>query len=186
MKKNALSLQSPQTAELIRTGGIGIIPTDTLYGICADANQTQAVEEIYRLKGRDRNKPLIILISNTSQLSGFISLSPFERKTATKYWPGPCSIVFPCHKDQLAYLHRGTQSLAFRLPNDPELTKLIDITGPIVAPSANPQGKPPAQTIFQAQQYFPQGVDFFINGGRKNSPPSKLLKIENGKIIQLR
>lgn len=186
MENNALSLQSPQIPALIRKGGIGIIPTDTLYGVCADADQPQAVEEIYRLKGRDRDKPLITLISNISQLDEFISLSPFERKTATEYWPGPYSIIFSCRNVQLTYLHRGTQSLAFRLPNDPELVKLIDKTGPIVAPSANPQGKPPAQTILQAQEYFPLGIDFFIDGGRRNSRPSNLLKIENGEIIRLR
>ncbi len=186
MQNSTLPLLSPQTIQRICKGNIGIIPTDTLYGICASADHPQSIEKIYQLKGRDHDKPLIILISNITQLDEFVSQSPLERKLASRYWPGPYSIVFPSYIEHLGYLHRGTKSLAFRLPDSPELTQLIDKTGPIVAPSANPQNKPPAQTIDQANDYFPHGIDFFVDGGRVNSPPSKLLKIENGRTIQLR
>ena len=186
MQHNFSSLYSHGIAERIRNGEIGILPTDTLYGICTSATARQAIEKIYHLKGRDHHKPLITLISSMSQLDEFIALSPFARKVARENWPGSCSIIFPCDSSEMDYLHRGTHSLAFRLPDSPSLIKFINKTGPIVAPSANPQGEPPAQTIAQAKEYFSRDINIFVDAGTKNSSPSKLLKTEGAKTVQLR
>ncbi|NUQ57634.1 MAG: Sua5/YciO/YrdC/YwlC family protein, partial [Candidatus Paceibacter sp.] len=75
---------------------------------------------------------------------------------------------------------------AFRLPNDEYLRDLISQTGPLVAPSANLEGMPPATTIDAAEKYFGDKVDFYLDGGKAESSPSKLIKIEGDKIIELR
>ena len=89
-------------------------------------------------------------------------------------------------QEKFYYLHRGTNSLAFRLPANKGLQELISQTGPLVAPSANMEGLPPATTIDEAENYFGDKVNFYIGDGKIAGKPSKLIKIESDKIIELR
>lgn len=159
-----------------------MLATDTLYGLVARALDKKAVTRIYKLKQRQPQKPFIILIANTGDLAQF-GIEPLAG--LEKYWPGPTSIILPCTDTGLAYLHRGTKSLAFRLPAKPSLRRLIKATGPLVAPSANPEGLPPARTITEAKAYFADSVDFY-QPGRTTAKPSKLIRINNSKIEILR
>ena len=84
------------------------------------------------------------------------------------------------------YLHRGTKTLAFRIPKAAWLRKLLQETGPLIAPSANFEGEPPALTIRAAKKYFGENVDFYADAGRLVSKPSTLIKIERGKVTVLR
>ena len=101
-----------------------------------------------------------------------------------KYWPGKVSIIFPVSWTsdvrKLKYLHRGKKSLAFRLPAKKSLINLLEKTGPLVAPSANPEGKKPAAGIKEAKKYFGNQVDFYKSGGRAARNPSKIVSIEKG------
>ena len=144
--------------------------TDTLYGILAPAGDQYAVEYIYTLKGRDHDKPFIILISSIDQLLKFgITLSEIHYKYIDDYWPGPYSLIFDIDSSfskDLYYPHRGTNTLAFRLPNDTQVIRLIDqMEGAVVAPSCNPQGQIPASTITQAKEYFGNQINHYIDGG---------------------
>lgn len=166
---------------------IGVIPTDTLYGLVGSALSKKAVERIYQIKNRDLNKPFIILISDISDLNLFeINLDQKTKDYLTKVWPGPFSVVLPCNNEKLNYLHRGTNSLAFRIPDNEKLLDLLKQTGPLVAPSANFQDFPPAENIEEAQKYFEEGVDFYLDGGKLSGNPSTVFKIEDQKIIILR
>ncbi len=174
-------------AEKLVSGGIAVIPTDTLYGIVASATNQEAVEKVYLAKGRRPNKPAIILISSIEDLNKFaIHFSEFQRQILLKYWPGKISIVLPCENERYKYLHRETKTLAFRLPNEPLLLELLKISGPLIAPSANPEGKEPALTIDEAKIYFNGSVDVYVNAGTKNSPPSTLISVLSEKIEVLR
>ena len=172
----------------LKKGGVGILPTDTLYGIVASALNEKAVERVYALKGRAPAKPCIILISSLSDLALFgVTLSPALQTILSTYWPGPTSIILPCVGEAFAYLHRGTHSLAFRLPKNDSLRALLQETGPLIAPSANAEGLPPATTIKEAQDYFKDKVDFYMDGGVLNNPPSSLIRIsEDGAVEKLR
>ena len=108
------------------------------------------------------------------------------RSKLKEFWPGKVIVIMPCLDEKLAYLHRGTNSLAFRIPDNVLLQNIISKVGPLVAPSANPESMSPATTIKEAKKYFGDSVDFYLEGGKIKSPPSKLLKIENKKIIWLR
>lgn len=174
-------------AQILKEGGIGIVPTDTLYGICANAFSKKAVERIYRLKGRDDSKPFIILISSIDDLKKFgIKLSPENIAYLDRVWPAQVSVILSCPLKKFEYLHRGKESLAFRLPKNPKLRNFLKETGLLVAPSANPQGKEPAHTIAEARKYFGGTVDFYLPGGRKEGKPSKIVSIVSGKPEVLR
>lgn len=164
--------------DVLRQGGVGIIATDTLYGLVARAQDERAVERVYALKGRHPEKPCIILISSPEEVGLFgVSCTSEQERALARYWPGPVSVVLPCPATALAYLHRGVHSLAFRLPASESLIALISETGPLIAPSANPEGEPPATTIAQARAYFGETVDCYLDGGTRAGRASRLISL---------
>ncbi len=172
---------------ILKNSGVGILPTDTLYGIVGSAFSEKAVERIYTLKGRDEDKPLIILINSIGDLGRFgVEIDQETEEILQKYWPGKVSVILPCLDPRFEYLHRGKGSLAFRLPVDKKLISILKETGPLVAPSANPQGLVPAKTIAEAKEYFGDKVDFYEDGGILKSLPSTLIGIKDGQITVLR
>lgn len=175
-------------AQDLKSGKIGVIPTDTIYGIVGSALIPKTVERIYKLKKRDTGKPFIILISSSEDLKIFnISISVKIEQFLKKIWPGKVSVILDLpEKNNLKYLHRGTNSLSFRLPDNPSLIKLLKISGPLVSPSANLEGEKESESIDQAKKYFGGNVDFYIDGGKIKSKPSTLIKIKNNEITILR
>jgi len=182
-----MKISDKKIITIIKKGGVGVLPTDTLFGLVGSAFSQKAVERISEIKGRNSKKPFIILISSLKDLSQFeIELDENAENFLQKNWPGKVSIVFPCPNKKLEYLHRGTKSLAFRLPKKKSLIDLIKKTGPLVAPSANPEGESPAQNITEARKYFGDKIDFYVSGRIFNKLPSTLIEIKNGKIKILR
>lgn len=172
---------------ILKTGGVGVIPTDTSYGLIGLASNKGTVERIYQLKGRAPQKPLIILISSLDDLNLFnIYLESWQQKFLKKAWPNPLSIIFNCDFPELEYLHRGTKTLAFRLPKSKTLRDLIRATKPLVAPSANPEGLPTAKNINEAKQYFGDRVEFYIDAGQLAQIPSTLIKLSHNHLEVLR
>lgn len=172
---------------------IGILPTDTLYGLVTSALDPEAVEKVYELKQRDTSKPFIILISDQSELATFdIVVDEKLQLELNKYWPGPVSIALPLPdnievRNKWEYLHRGNNSLAFRLPNNEQLITWLAMHGPTVAPSANPESQPPATTITEAKKYFGDNLDFYIDAGRPlTGAPSTLLYWDGEKMEKIR
>ena len=174
--------------ENIKQGAIGVLATDTLYGLVGSVYSQKAIERIYEIKKRDENKSLIILISSVEDLKEFgVELTETAKKFVMSYWPGKVSVIFPFHNEKLNYLDKaGTGTLAFRLPNKKDLIELLQKTGPLVAPSANTQGLTPAKNIIEAKEYFGDTVDFYIDGGELSSEPSTLVKIVGENIEILR
>ena len=172
--------------EILKSGGLVVAPTDTLYGVLASASDPLAVEKVYELKKRNPDKPLIVLLHDPSLLEEFgVALTPAQQELLLKNWPGKVSIVFDCDPG-LEYLHRGTNSLAFRMPQNQELLDLLAQTGPLVAPSANPEGEEPAATAEEARVYFKEGVDLYLDGATLTSRPSKLVDARGTEIKILR
>lgn len=174
-------------SRVLAAGGIGVLPTDTIYGIVGSALDKKSVARIYKLRRRNPKKPMVILIGSLEQLKLFgVRLDAQTKKLLKKLWPGKVSVILPCKSKKFTYLHRGTKTLAFRLPKPAWLQKLLRKIGPLVAPSANQEGKPPAKTIKEAKKYFGKLVDFYVDSGRIFSRPSKLIKLKNSKIVILR
>lgn len=173
--------------EIIRRGGVGVIPTDTIYGIVGSALIPKTVKRIYDLRRRNSQKPMIILIGDLSQLSLFGIRPDYEtKKRLNRLWPGKVSVILACRSGKFRYLHRGKKTLAFRLPCLKSLRSFILKTGPIVAPSANIEGEKPATTIKEAKRYFDIKPDFYMNQGRRAGAASTLVDFSKKKIKILR
>jgi len=173
--------------EILKAGGIGVMPTDTIYGLVGSALSEKTVERIYKVRKRIPEKPLIILIGLTRDLNLFkIKLDKYSKEILNRIWPGKISVILPCQSEKFSYLHRGTKTLAFRLPADVRLRNLLRKTGPLVAPSANPEGLRPAKNIEEAKKYFGKKIDFYITGKRADELPSTLIQIKNRNIVILR
>ena len=176
-----------EAARRIRTGEIGVVPTDTLYGLVASVLDPAAVERVYRVRGRETRKPCIVLLGDMSDIGRFgIDPGDTERAMLAQVWPGEVSVVLPCRDKRWDYIHRGTGSIAFRVPSNPELHGFLVAAGPVVAPSANPEGERPAETVEEARAYFGTLVDFFVDGERLSGAPSTVARIVNGKWEVLR
>ena len=171
----------------LKRGGVGVLPTDTIYGIVGSALKIKTVERIYRLRKRNRKKPMIILVSSITDLKRFgANVDSKTKKTLKRFWPGKVSIILLCPSKKFTYLHRGMRTLAFRVPAKKSLRALLRKTGPLVAPSANPGDKPPSKTIRDAKKYFGKKVDFYLDGGRRVGKPSKLIAIAGDESVVLR
>ena len=170
--------------KLQAAGAIGVMPTDTVYGVVAQAADRQAVRRLYELKRRER-KPGTLIAAGVDQLEQ-LGLKRRYLAAVEKFWPGPVSVVIPCGPE-LEYLHQGVLSLAVRIPADAALRKLLEQTGPLLTSSANQPGKPPANTVAEAKAYFGSGVDFYIDGGdRSGSQSSTVIRIVDDAIEVLR
>ncbi|MEK7128594.1 MAG: L-threonylcarbamoyladenylate synthase [Patescibacteria group bacterium] len=169
---------------LLKVGGVVIMPTDTLYGIVGRVDNFSTVERIYTARKRSPEKPCIILIGNTEDLKKFNIEIPEKEIFSAKE---PTSIILDCPEEKFTYLHRGTKTLAFRVPAQKDLQNLLKQTGPLVAPSANLEGLPPAQNIAEAKKYFGDAIDLYIDGGEIKSKASKVIRLhKNGSITMLR
>lgn len=179
------SVNDPEIVRILLAGGVGVVRTDTLYGLVARADDETAVRRIYELKGRDDDKSPIVLISTTTQI--YDRLSDAHQSFIDGVWPGPVSVIVPS-QNAPSWIRRGNASVAYRLPADASLRDLLHSTGPLIAPSANPQGMQPAMNIREARYYFAEKVNFYVDGGQVDNPqPSQLLRLEaDGEVTRLR
>jgi L-threonylcarbamoyladenylate synthase len=169
---------------LLCSGGIAVIRTDTIYGIVARADNEAAVERIYTVKQRSPHKSAIVLLAKKDGI--FDTPSAYELGFTKGLWPGKNSIIFPSAKAP-SWLDRGNESIAYRIPDDDRLCELLKKTGPLIAPSANPEGLPPAMNIKEAIDYFGELVDIYVDGGQvTDNTPSKLFKITGEGLERLR
>lgn len=182
-----MNVQHTKIAGLLQTGGVGVLPTDTIYGIVGSALLPEVVERIYELKERSDDKPFIVLIADVEDVEQFgVVLSKEINTRLGTYWPGHYSIILPTVDEDFAYLHRGGGTIAFRLPDKEDLRALIRETGPLVAPSANVEGKPFARTIEEARKYFGTDIDFYIDGGELTGKPSTIIELDGDEVRIIR
>jgi L-threonylcarbamoyladenylate synthase len=175
-----------KAALLLKEGAIGVIPTDTIYGICGSAKIKKTVEKIYKLRKRDPKKPSIILISSLSDLKIFgIKLKKWQKEFLNSILPAKISFILPCPSKKFEFLHRGKKTLAFRIPSSKEILKVLKISGPLIAPSANIEGKEPATKISEAKKYFKDKV-FYWDKGKIKGLPSTLVDLTKKEIKILR
>ncbi|HBV01709.1 MAG TPA: threonylcarbamoyl-AMP synthase [Candidatus Taylorbacteria bacterium] len=174
----SIGMDSFSVSTILKNGGLAVIPTDTIYGVVARALDRKAVERLFAIRRKTPQKPFVILIDNISRLKEFgVTLDAKQKKFLSDVWPRKVSIIFPCAKRKFSYLHLKTNTLAFRLPKGEKLNTLLRKTGPLVAPSANPEGKKPAETIAEAKNYFGTRVDVYIGAGRLRGKPSTVISL---------
>ncbi|QQG43330.1 MAG: threonylcarbamoyl-AMP synthase [Candidatus Daviesbacteria bacterium] len=179
-------MDEPNLKLALLQGKIVVMPTDTIYGIVGSALTQETVEKIYALRKRALSKPMIILISSLEDLKKFkVELDSFTLDFLNKHWPAALSVVLPCLSPEFEYLHRGTKSLAFRMPKNIKLLNLLRQVGPLVAPSANFEGEKPAENVEEARKYFGDEV-IYVDGGKLSGQTSTLIEIKNSQVKILR
>jgi L-threonylcarbamoyladenylate synthase len=170
--------------KLLTPGAVGIMPTDTVYGLVARAKDKSAVSRLYEIKKR-LNKPGTVIAANIEQLVG-LGLKKRYLSAVKEYWPGSLSVIIPCG-DELEYIHLSTYGIAVRIPGDERLIKTLRVTGPLITTSANLAGEPTAKNIDQAKAYFPIGIDFYEDGGEiADKLPSTIVRIIDDAIEVIR
>jgi L-threonylcarbamoyladenylate synthase len=171
--------------EIVRRGGVGLVPSDTIYGLSCAALNEQAVLKLHKLKDRSGTKPFIILISDLEMLD-LLSINISNLGAVADYWPGPLTAIFPAESAP-SWLHLGLKTLAVRMPNQADLKEFISKTGPLISTSANLEGQPPVGSSDDAKQLFGEQLDFYIDKGRlNNQEPSTIVSIVEGQLKVIR
>lgn len=170
---------------LLHRGAVGVLPTDTVYGLVCCAAQEAAVQRLYGLKHREK-KPGTVIAASIDQLVE-LGLKRRYLKAVEDYWPGAVSVVIPDSNPATSYLRQGVSGLAVRIVADKKLIKLLEKTGALLTSSANDPGEKPADTIEEAMKYFGDKIDFYVDGGnRSKQKPSTLIRIVDDAIEVLR
>lgn len=161
-----MKISLDMAASLLNSGLVVGIPTETVYGLAASINFPKAIEEIFRLKGRPSNNPLIVHLANPSEISLYAKdLPPHFNKLTSAFWPGPLTLVIPVLEDTIPFIARaGLPTVAFRVPKLELTRQLLKMTGPLVMPSANISGKPSATTAEHVENDFGSGFSV-LDGG---------------------
>lgn len=154
-------------AHLLNQGHVVAVPTETVYGLAASIHQEKAIAEIFKIKGRPSNNPLIVHVSSFEEIKYFAdTLPPFTDLLASHFWPGAMTLVLPVKKELISSSIRANLSTAaFRIPSHKDTLELLKLTGPLVMPSANTSGKPSStqathvETDFGKEFPVLQGVD---------------------------
>jgi L-threonylcarbamoyladenylate synthase len=151
----------------LRRGEVIVYPTETLYGLGADALDAAAVEKVFQLKGRDPDSPIPVLIADREMLRALVAEVPaLAEKLIAAFWPGPLTLVLPARKNLPPPLVNRSGGIGVRISSQPIAARLLEALGrPLTATSANPSGKAPARTVVDAQRYFAGRIEVFIDGG---------------------
>ena len=156
-----------EAAQILRDGGLVAFPTETVYGLGANALDETAAKKIYAAKGRPSDNPLIAHISCLEELETLVAYIPEAgRKLAEAFWPGPLTMVFP-KSDIVPYgTTGGLDTVAVRMPSDPVANRLIKLAGvPVAAPSANTSGRPSPTTAQHVWQDLEGKIEMILDGG---------------------
>lgn len=164
---SVLQSEIEKGVEILRNAGVIAFPTDTVYGLGADAFNPMAVERIYEIKGRPRHQQLPLLIADEEQLTVLADPIPaIAWFLAKRFWPGGLTLVLPKADSIPAYLANGP-GIALRVPRHSVSLALIQLLGnPIIGTSANISGEPAALTADEVRQQLADKIDFVIDGGR--------------------
>ncbi|MEM1584451.1 MAG: L-threonylcarbamoyladenylate synthase [Nitrososphaerota archaeon] len=156
-----------EAARVIKEGGLVIFPTETVYGLGADALNSLAVRKIFYVKNRPLDNPLIVHISNLDQLEILSSdLSEDVCRLAEKFWPGPLTVIIRKSEKVPDEVSAGLETIAVRMPAHPVALKLIELSEtPIAAPSANPAGRPSPTSGEHVKRDMMGKVDVIIDSG---------------------
>lgn len=154
-------------ADIIKNGGLVAIPTETVYGLAANALDGKAVSKIFKAKGRPMDNPLIVHVSCIEEIDKLVSeIPPQAKKLANTFWPGPLTIILKRSNIIPEEVSAGLDTVAIRLPNNDVTRKLIKIAGvPLAAPSANTSGSPSPTSASHVLHDLDGKIDAILDAG---------------------
>jgi L-threonylcarbamoyladenylate synthase len=189
MKDNNDYDELRKPAKAIKEGKLVLMPTETVYGLGANALDSNAVKNIFVAKGRESDNPLIVHISDITMLNSLIQgIGEVEQKLIDEFWPGPLTIIFKKKEVVPSIVTAGLDTVGIRMPSNIIARKLIEYSGvPIAAPSANISGKPSGTNIDDIAQEFDGKVEYIIDGGNVDiGIESTVVKVVDGIVNILR
>ncbi|WP_458121079.1 L-threonylcarbamoyladenylate synthase [Paenibacillus sp. Z6-24] len=180
-----------EAGEILRKGGIVAFPTETVYGLGADAGNSAAVEAVFAAKGRPSDNPLIVHISQLEQLDRLVTnVKPVERELMEQFWPGPLTLVMPVQPGAVSpYVTAGLDTVGVRMPDHPVALRLITAAGcPLAAPSANRSGRPSPTTAEHVAEDLSSRIQGIVDGGSAGvGVESTVIQVqEDGAVLILR
>ncbi len=171
-----------KAAQIILRGGIIAFPTETFYGLAADALNEAALRKIFQVKKREEGKPLLLLIADESWLQGLIqNISPLAERLMKKFWPGPLTLVFHASPQLSPLLTADTGKIGIRLSPHPVTQALVQVVGrAITGTSANLSGHPGALTAREVHQSLGGSLNAVLDGGKTaGGPGSTILDVSD-------
>ncbi|WP_352431536.1 L-threonylcarbamoyladenylate synthase [Pyrinomonas sp.] len=153
--------------EAVAAGGVIAFLTDTFYGLGADPFNPVALRAIFRLKGRDEGKPILVIASDMEAASRLmVERTPLFDLFSARFWPGPLTLIVRARQDVPEELTAGTGTVGIRVPATEAVRALARACGGLLtATSANPSGSEPARTAEMVRSYFPTGLALIVDGG---------------------
>jgi L-threonylcarbamoyladenylate synthase len=183
--------QIQQALIVLRNGGVVVFPTETAYGLAADATNTRAVERVLAIKGREEGKTVALIASDLTMAERYLEFSARLHELAREFWPGPLTIVAKAKKgtDLSSAVIRENGTIALRVSSHPVATRLAqELRVPIVATSANRAGESSCYSVPAARQQLdaqPLQPDFYLDGGvLPRRKPSTIVK-EVGRRLEI-
>jgi L-threonylcarbamoyladenylate synthase len=180
-----------QCLQVLKSGGLILYPTDTVWGIGCDARNEAAVERIYKLKKRSDNKSMIVLLENENQINKYVRHVPAVAWDIIEFSEQPLTIIFEQAGSVAPALLGDNNSLAIRICKDAFCNRLIHKLGrPLVSTSANISGQPTANTFSKIDDVIKNGVDYIVKHRQNETSmkqPSKIISLKtNGEIKVIR
>jgi L-threonylcarbamoyladenylate synthase len=176
-------------ANIIHSGGVIAFRTDTFYGLGVDPFNATAVRRIKELKGREENKPILLLISDRDQVDRFLlEQTDLFKQLAERFWPGPITLIGKARPELADGLTAGSGTIGLRLPDDEGVRALVRACGgALTATSANTSAQPSARNAKEVENYFGEGVDLIIDGGEVTvTKASTVLDLSGKKPLVVR
>lgn len=159
---------------ILLNGGVVLMPTDTIYGLHALADDETAVQRLIDAKGRDEGKPFVVVGASIEQLEQLgAKFTTTTRKILEDVWPGPLTAIVPLAKPIAA--SRGTSKIAVRVPALPSLRELLELTGPLASTSANRSGEPPISDPRSLSHDLQARLDAIVDAGPRDGEPSTIV-----------
>lgn len=189
LKNNTDYTKLSEPAQIIKSGGIVIFPTETVYGIGANGLDANAIKNLYDAKQRPLNKPISLLVNSIDMIETVAKdITDLEYAIIRKFLPGPLTIILKKKEIVPDILTADTDTIGIRMPANDIALKLIDYAGvPIATPSANISGKPSGTNLNDIMKDFDGKVDCFIDDGpSKIGLASTIVKVVDGKVHILR
>jgi L-threonylcarbamoyladenylate synthase len=173
-------MEIEEARKRIQEGKIGVYPTETAYGVAADAMEEEAVEKVYKAKQRPRSKPLTAICNNLEQVQKHADLTKEEEKLIKEFMPGPLTLVV----DKKTHVPNNlNKEFAFRIPGS-EIARKLAKEGPITATSANISGNPTSYSVEDISEELLEKVDFVLDEGRlDDGPTSTIAEVNNGECV---